>query len=245
MDSPAYLRLSHTARSLLLDIARQFVSDNNGRLLCSRAHLALRGWKSADVIDRAKRELMDAGLIHQTVQGHRPNRASWFAVTWQTLDRHPGYDPGAAATFVRGAYRVQAPSKNAVLSPSHGIGKASIGPSHGTETPTPCPSDGTISPVLTPLPVPSGGHHLETPSAGEFNADAEQGDRADDDSDGEPENTRERDGEMDARLFNPVTGEFDPTPEPRPQLAKQTACALVAAGLGAIKNRRNKTARHE
>ena len=33
LDSPAYARLSHPARSLLLEVARQFVRDNNGRLL--------------------------------------------------------------------------------------------------------------------------------------------------------------------------------------------------------------------
>ena len=79
LDCPAYARLSHPARALLLELARQFVRDNNGRLLASAAYLSKRGWKSADVITRAKRDLMQAGFIHETVKGHRPNRASWYA----------------------------------------------------------------------------------------------------------------------------------------------------------------------
>lgn len=105
LDSAAYARLSYPARALLLELARQFVRDNNGKLLASLSYLSKRGWNSADVISRAKKELLDAGFIHETVKGHRPNKASWYALTWYTLDRHKGYDYGAAETFKRGAYR--------------------------------------------------------------------------------------------------------------------------------------------
>lgn len=104
LDCDAYRELSHPARSLLLEIARQFVRDNNGRLLTSMKHLRKRGWRSADVISRAKRELIEGGFIHETVHGHRPNRASWYAVTWQRLDLHKDYDSGAKETFRRGSY---------------------------------------------------------------------------------------------------------------------------------------------
>lgn len=160
LDSAAYQGLGHPARSLLMELARQYVRDNNGRLLASRAYLAKRGWKSADVIQRAKDELIAAGFVHETVKGQRPNKASWYAVTWHSIDRLPGYDPGALAAFERGAYR-----KNASLCPSHGTDSARIVPSHGTETPPPVPSRGTISVQKRPLSVPSHGHHLEKPSA--------------------------------------------------------------------------------
>ena len=160
LDSPAYARLSHPARSLLMEIARQYVRDNNGRLLASRAYLARRGWKSADVIQRAKDELLAAGFIHETVKGHRPNKASRYAVTWYTLDRLPGYDVGAVESFRRGAYR-----ENAILSPSGGTGSATIVPSHGTGKGSAVPSHGTIRPQKRPLSVPSHGHHLDKPSA--------------------------------------------------------------------------------
>jgi hypothetical protein len=109
LDCPAYARLGHPARSLLLEVARQYVRNNNGRLLASMAHLAKRGWNSNAVLTRAKRELLEAGFIYETVKGHRPNRASWYAITWQTLDQLQGYDPGAVAGFERSAY-VMAPA---------------------------------------------------------------------------------------------------------------------------------------
>lgn len=166
LDSPAYLRLGHPARSLLFELARQFVRDNNGRLLASRAFLAKRGWNSADVINRAKRELLEAGFIVETVKGHRPNKASWYAVTWRLLDDHAGYDPGVRATFERGAYRR---GQNAWLSPPPGTVVSSIGPSGGTAHGAACPSGGPKPTTLGGSPVPSGGHHLEMPSP-----DAEQ-----------------------------------------------------------------------
>jgi len=159
LDCPAYAGLSHPARSLLFELARQFVRDNNGRLLASAAYLSKRGWNSGDVITRAKRELLAAGFIFETVKGHRPNKASWYAVTWRALDKISGYDPGAAELFERGAY-----SKNASLRPSHGVESAPIAPSHGVGRSSTAPSHGAIRPVLPPSPTPSHGNHLAIPS---------------------------------------------------------------------------------
>lgn len=104
LDCAAYMALSMHARALLLEIARQYVRNNNGRLLASRAFMAQRGWKSADMLSKAKRELLDGGFIFETVKGHRPNKASWYAITWQALDTHPDFDQGATAAFRRSAY---------------------------------------------------------------------------------------------------------------------------------------------
>jgi hypothetical protein len=104
LDCPAYSKLSHPARTLLIEFARQFVKNNNGRLLASSSYLRKRGWNSPDVITRAKRELLKAGFIFETVMGHRPNKASWYAVTWRSLDNLKGYDTGAKEMFRRGAY---------------------------------------------------------------------------------------------------------------------------------------------
>lgn len=164
VDCPAYASLSHPARSLLLEFARQFVRDNNGRLLASGAYLAKRGWKSADVITRAKRELLDAGFLFETVKGHRPNKASWYAVTWRTLDRIPGYDTGAALCFEMGAYQKATPSKKS-LTPSDGVGSPIIAPSNGAGRMPPTPSHGAIRTTFDRSPTPSHGNHLEKPSA--------------------------------------------------------------------------------
>ena len=113
------------------------------------------------MITRAKRELLSAGFIHETVKGHRPNRASWYAVTWMALDKLPGYDPGAAETFKRGAYQ-----QNATLRPSHGVETASIAPSGGVGRVAPTPSYGAMRAVLGVIPTPFHGDHLEMPSVG-------------------------------------------------------------------------------
>ena len=164
MDCPAYAHLSHPAKALLFELARQFVRDNNGRMLLSRVHMAKRGWKSADVIDRAKRELLEAGFIFQTVMGHRPNKASWFAVTWRALDKLPGYDACAEKCFERGAYQKGVPIKNVCLIPPHRTGKPLIVPPHGLETLPTVPPHGAISPVLPLRSIPPHGHHLDMPS---------------------------------------------------------------------------------
>lgn len=109
LDCPGYLALSTHARALLLEIARQYVRDNNGRLLASRAYMGARGWKSSDTLTKAKRELLEGGFIFETVRGHRPHKASWYALTWQALDKHPGFDTGATAAFKRSAYLKDTP----------------------------------------------------------------------------------------------------------------------------------------
>ena len=180
LDCPAYRALSHPARALVMEIARQFTRNNNGRLLASRAHLAARGWTSNDTISRARRELLAGGFIHQMVQGYRPNKASWFAATWLELDRLPGFDPGAAESFRRGAYRAAAlptpkPSrdelyqkwrtppatKNAKLRPSGGTERTPIAPSGGTEPKAVAPSGGTMAGIFGGAPTPPAGHPLD------------------------------------------------------------------------------------
>lgn len=164
LDCASYARLSHPARALLVELARQYVRDNNGRLLLSYAYMSKRGWKSADVVTRAKRELLDGGFIHETVKGHRPNKASWYAVTWHPIDRLPGYDPGGMESFERSAYLHRGGNQNATLRPSGGVGRPSIAPPHGVETVPPTPSHGAMRPPFRARSTPSHGNHLDMPS---------------------------------------------------------------------------------
>ena len=165
LDSPAYQSLGHAARGLLIELARQYVRDNNGRLRAGRAYLLPRGWRSADVINRALRELLDRGFLHMTVQGHRPNKASWYAITWQTLDRLPGYDAGVIETFQRAAYlNWKPPPKNEGLRPRPGQRTPSIGPPDGLGAAPPAPANGTVVAPKAVVPCPPDGHHLDKPS---------------------------------------------------------------------------------
>lgn len=177
LDCPAYAGLSHPAKALLMEVARQFVRDNNGRMLLSGAYLRTRGWFSAGVIQKAKVELIAAGFIFQTVMGHRPNKASWYAVTWRALDKLPGYDAGAEQLFQRGAYRLgpgkekrlplrcRNPKKNAGLTPSPRVANSVIAPSYGIPAPSATPPNGAVKAHFGHPPAPSYGHHLEMPSA--------------------------------------------------------------------------------
>lgn len=251
LDCPAYARLSHPARALLLEIARQFVKDNNGRLLASGTYLRKRGWKSADVITRAKRELIAGGFIFETVMGHRPNRASWYAVTWQRLDKLKGYDEGATTMFMRGAYATEVPlqprltreelyekwrkpaEEIATLTPAGGAGGAPIAPTDGVECLTIAPSHGAIDPIPAPPSIPSGGNHLEMPSdAVEPLPAVSDGDRALTPADAlSLEVVRVRDSELDPNLYDTTTGDYFQLPSKPPRRQKQAAIAWVATAL--------------
>lgn len=176
LDCPAYASLSHPARALLLEVARQYHRDDNGRMLLSMKHLKTRGWFSAGVIQKAKQELLDSGFIFETVKGHWPKTASWHAVTWRTLDKLPGYDPGTAECFERGAYRLappkekrpaptlKRPKSDAGLIPSDGTYEAPIVPPHGIEECFLVPPHGTIKTNFKVFSIPSNGLPLDMPS---------------------------------------------------------------------------------
>ena len=174
LDSQNYQILSANARSLLIELARQYTSMNNGRLLLSRKYLSERGWKSSDMIAKGKKELLDGGFIHETAKGHRPNKASWYAITWQAIDHIPGYDAGALVGFRRSAYTKNVTIKNTPVNPSHGTGKGKIVPLHGSSHHRSKPQDGAIEHTLTTGPTPQYGHHLELPSPTDKQARADQ-----------------------------------------------------------------------
>lgn len=147
MDSPGYRRASHTARSLLLDIARQYTGKNNGRLTASAKYLKPLGWTSNDTIARAKRELVDCGLLVETRKGARPNKAAWYALTWRVLDQVTGLDIDPTC-YRRHDYMQLGASdrdtKNAALAPSHGAGVQRIAPAHGVRPSIYAPPDGAV-----------------------------------------------------------------------------------------------------
>ncbi len=108
IDSPVYRNLSHPARSLLIDIARQYTGTNNGKLVACAKYLRPLGWKSNDTVTRALVELKEAELLIETRLGMRPNRAAWFALGWYALDPIDGMDL-EVRHFRRGQYRIAVP----------------------------------------------------------------------------------------------------------------------------------------
>lgn len=104
LDSVAFMGASYPAKSLLFDLMRQHSGNNNGHLHLSFSWLERRGWKSRDVIQRARAELLERGLLIQTKQGGLNIGASRYAVTWLKISNFVGldiqakdYHPGAWA----------------------------------------------------------------------------------------------------------------------------------------------------
>ena len=104
LNSAAYLSLSSRAIKLLYDLAMQYNTYNNGALLASWRYMSeKRGWTSADQLAKAKAELIEKSLLVQTVQGLLPNKASWYGLTWLSLDNIKGLEV-TANNWPRGSY---------------------------------------------------------------------------------------------------------------------------------------------
>ena len=109
LQSRAYTLASPHARMLLIDLFLQYRGDNNGDLSACWKFMQPRGWRSETTLTKAKRELIDAGLIVETRKGARPNKASLYAVTWCDLDDCGGKLDMSPAGFPRGAYKQHNP----------------------------------------------------------------------------------------------------------------------------------------
>ena len=107
LNGAAYLGVSAHARMLLVDLAAQYRGDNNGDLCAAFSMMKLRGWKSTHTLQKAKLELIEAGLIVETRKGARPSKASLYAVTWYAMDDCGGKLDFSAQSFPRGAYRLK------------------------------------------------------------------------------------------------------------------------------------------
>jgi hypothetical protein len=91
LQGAAYAGLTQTAKALLLDLSAQLRSKhgdiiNNGDLTTALSVLTKCGWKDEKTIRKAATQLVDASLIVKTRQGHRPNTATLYAVTWLPLN---------------------------------------------------------------------------------------------------------------------------------------------------------------
>lgn len=126
LNSRAYTEASPYARMLLFDLFAQYRGDNNGDLCAAWKFMQPRGWRSELTLQRAKRDLLELGLIVETRKGARPNKASLYAVTWCDLDYCKGKLDISPLAFPRGAYRLRdsvplLPIKNGALTPSREV----------------------------------------------------------------------------------------------------------------------------
>jgi len=91
IDSPAYADLRFSARSLLMNIARQLtMPNNNGHLQATFSYMKQYGF-SENTISRGIRDLISHGIICRTrAGGYNPTRAAQYAVTWLQITNKKG-----------------------------------------------------------------------------------------------------------------------------------------------------------
>ena len=157
LDSAAYIGLSHPAKSLLLVFASQHYYDKkeraytNGRLLANAKTLVKFGWNSCDTLTRAKRELIEAGFLFETVKGRRPNKAGWYALTWFILPKRSNYDFGIQFK------RFRLPS-NVALIPTGRVVGLKTAPARGIEALYIAPPNGSTESNSGSISIPSYGN---------------------------------------------------------------------------------------
>jgi len=105
LNGMAFLGLNAYARMLFIDLVVQYRGNNNGDLSMAFKQMKLRGWKSEATLNKAKRNLLEAGLIVETRKGGRPNKCSLFGLTWHALDECNGKLDISPQAFPRGAYK--------------------------------------------------------------------------------------------------------------------------------------------
>lgn len=85
MDSLAFIHLGFSARSVLMELCRQYNGYNNGDLTGAWKIVSKRGFSSRDTVFKALRELETHRLIVKTRQGGK-NRCNLYALTWVGID---------------------------------------------------------------------------------------------------------------------------------------------------------------
>lgn len=179
LDSVAFRDASHTARSLLFDLLRQHDGRNNGHLQLTTSWLQKRGWLSRDVVQRAKAELEDRGLVVRTRRGGLNMGADQFAVTWLAVTNFNGldigpheYHPGAWNRLTQLPMPRLQPSSGSLTAQSNALTTGRVGstgkrnstvPTDGTAHQPPVPADGAETAPAHAIPVPSDGNNEYMP----------------------------------------------------------------------------------
>lgn len=161
MHHAAFREASHRARALLLDVALQYTGSNNGKLVVCEKAMKPLGWNSKDGLTKAKRELVELGLLVETRRGAKPNRAAWYALSWRPLDVKDGLDISVRS------YVTLAARKNDPRPPHGGVEVAEIGPSHGVRVSPSTPQHGPMRANFDTPSTPPHGAYLDVaiPSA--------------------------------------------------------------------------------
>ena len=103
MDSNSFMGASEKAKALLFALMRQHNGANNGHLHLAKKWLYAKGWTCHENNSKARKELINRGLIMQTKCGGLNMGADLFALTWYPITSYMGLDI-IDKGYVRGAY---------------------------------------------------------------------------------------------------------------------------------------------
>lgn len=167
LDSQKFIGLSHIAKALLFDALRQHNGRNNGHIQLSEKWLKGRGWVSGETIQRARRELVSAGLLSVTRAGGLNRGATLYGFTWLDVSDYRGLDV-PVGQFVKGGWRDAAEP----LKPDAVIADAPASENYKQHTDHRCSTAPTIG-VANSLTTPTIGvrkgvfDHSTTPTIGD------------------------------------------------------------------------------
>jgi hypothetical protein len=85
-----YIRMSHKAKALFVDVATQYNGSNNGDLCIAFSVMKKQGWKSKQTLFLAMDELKHYGWIVQTRIGGMNNTPHLYAITFHPIDECKG-----------------------------------------------------------------------------------------------------------------------------------------------------------
>jgi len=175
MDSTAFMGASDSARSLLLELVRQHTGKNNGHFQLTSGWLRRRGWKSSDMVQRAKVELIARQLAIKTRLGGLNAGPDLWAVTWLPISDYAGLTEVSAMTYHPGAWHFLNPAmvvpRNPAFYPPDAekhdkptAGRNSAVPPAGTVEGFTVPPAGTKTALSEALTVPPAGNNEVTSS---------------------------------------------------------------------------------
>ena len=81
--------LRPASTKLVIDIAAQYNGRNNGDLCAPLSVMRKRGWKSSEQLFKARKDIVDRGLVRVARQGGL-NRCTLYALTWFPIDECDG-----------------------------------------------------------------------------------------------------------------------------------------------------------
>lgn len=87
--SQVFANLSAYANKLINDFLSQYNGSNNGDFCATYSLMQKRGWKSKGTLNRAIKELIEAGFIEVSRQGGR-HLCSLYALTFYAVDECKG-----------------------------------------------------------------------------------------------------------------------------------------------------------